>query len=241
MFKKKNQPEITVVATFPGMTEDKSIQPVPAHKFYPAWWKNMPTDLPWTESKYRLRGTAKVCPSFVHWFSKGIIIPAWCDMSFNYDTKTQTWTWTAGRNSPYSVDVHYNDQFLDYTDFLNKGLKADFIFKLICPWRIITSEGWSVLQVPLFYHNEQEWSILPGIIDTDVQHQINQQVVYYGKGKEIVIPKGAPLAHYMPFERSKTTLEVRDETPEDKRRFEAASNRIESQFRHGYRDAHKIP
>lgn len=238
MFKKKDKPEITVVATMAGMTEDKVIAPVLAHKFYPSWWKDMPKDLPWGESSYRKRGTVKKCPSFVHWFSKGIIIPAWCDMTLTYNTETKAWSWTAGRNSKYFIDTHPNDQFLDHADYLNKGLNAEFIFKVICPWRVITPKGWSVLQVPLFYHSEQEWSVLPGIIDTDVHHQINTQIAYYGKGKEIFIPKGTPLVHYMPYKRTKTTLEVRDETPSDTRKFEASSNRIESEFRQGYKNLH---
>ena len=234
--KRKKQPEITVVSTIPGLIDDKSIAPVPAHKFYPSWWKDMPRDLPWGDSSYRIKGTVKICPSFVHWFSKGIVIPAWCDMTLRYNSKNDVWNWTAGRTSPFSIDTHGRSQFLDHTDYLNKGLKAEFIFKLVSPWQVITPKGWSVLQLPLFYHNEQEWSVLPGIIDTDVHHQVNQQIAYYGKGKEIFIPKGTPLAHYMPYERTKTTLEVREQTPQDEKRFASASNRIESEFRHGYKN-----
>jgi hypothetical protein len=40
----------------------------------------------------------------------------------------------------------------------------------------------------------------------------------------------------MPFKRSKTTLEVREETPADRKRFEVASHNIESKFTAGYRD-----
>jgi hypothetical protein len=237
MFRKKQpKAEITVVSLYPGLYDDVSVRPVPANKFYPEWWKNMPTNIPLTESKYKVGGTAKACPSFVQWFSKGLIIPAWCDISLIYKKETETWEWGAGRNSQYSIGAHGKYQFLDHADYLNQGLNAEFTFKLTCPWNIITPKGWSVLQLPLFYHSNQDWTVLPGIIDTDVYHQIHQQVMYYGKGKEVFIPKGSPLVHYMPFERTKTTIDVREFTLEDKRRFDSDHQRIESKFRKGYKD-----
>jgi hypothetical protein len=75
---------------------------------------------------------------------------------------------------------------------------------------------------------------MPGIIDTDVWHEINQQILYFGNGKEIFIKKGTPLAHYLPFKRIESTLEIREQTEKDNLYFEGTRLKILTENRAAY-------
>jgi hypothetical protein len=69
--------------------------------------------------------------------------------------------------------------------------------------------------MPLPYHFNEDFSILPGVRDSDKYHQINPQIVIHSTKKEIFIPRGTPLAQYIPFKREKENIKVRDATEKD--------------------------
>jgi hypothetical protein len=218
MFKKQKQ-IIEFVSTIKGLEVLEDCMPKPAKNFIPQWFKDIPSSIP---------GTVKGCPSFPDYFSQGYIIPMWADVKLNFDG--DTWNWKTPTND-IKWETHGNEQLLDYVTPNFNGVDGQFVFKTICPWRIITPPGWSVLQLPLFYHFNQEWSVLPGVIDTDVYSSINQQVLYHGDGNQIIINRGDPLVLYIPFKRSnKLKHSVRYQTEKDKEYFETEDINFLSKF-----------
>jgi hypothetical protein len=201
--------KIQFISTVEGLESIEECLPRPAKHFIPKWFK----DIPNTNNM-----SVKVCPSFPDYFSQGYIVPMWSDATLT--SNGTVWNWRTPHNK-FSWDIHESHQFLDYVDAKFNGVDSQFVFKANCPWRIITPPGWSVLQLPLFYHFNQEWSVLPGIIDTDIHTEINQQVLYHGNGKEVTIKCGDPFVLYVPFKRSdKLKHEVRYQTSEEYKRFE---------------------
>jgi hypothetical protein len=200
--------KIQFISTYEGLESIDECLPRPAKHFIPKWFKDIPSENPMS---------VKVCPSFPDYFSQGYIIPMWSDVKMKVTDKFSTVEPSAGR---FSFETHPNQQMLDYTKAKFNGIDGQFVFKAICPWRIITPPGWSVLQLPLFYHFNQEWSVLPGVIDTDIHTEINQQILYHGNGKDVIIKCGDPLVLYIPFKRSdKLKHEIRYQTAEDSKRF----------------------
>jgi hypothetical protein len=208
IFKKSDK--IQFVSTIEGLESIEESLPKPAKHFIPQWFKDIPSNV-------ENSSTVKICPSFPDYFSEGYIIPMWSDVNLRYDKNG----WFA--ESPLSLfpwDNHGNQQFLDYTDARFNGVEGQFMFKAVSPWRIITPPGWSVLQLPLFYHFNQEWSVLPGVVDTDTMHQVNQQVLYHGNGKDVRINLGDPFVLYIPFKRSnKLKHKVLYQTEEHRKLF----------------------
>ena len=201
--------KIQFISTFEGLESIEECLPKPAKHFIPKWFKDIPP---------KEIGTVKDCPSFPDYFSQGYIIPMWSDVKMKFENKVPKFQLSATR---FSFDTHPNNQMLDYKKATFNGIEGQFVFKAISPWRIITPPGWSVLQLPLFYHFNQEWSVLPGVIDTDIHSEINQQVLYHGDGKEITIKCGDPFVLYVPFKRSdKLKHEVRYETLEENKKFD---------------------
>jgi hypothetical protein len=196
--------KIQFISTVKGLETFEECLPRPAKHFIPKWFKDIPS---------RIGGTVKDCPSFPDYFSEGYILPMWSDVTMNFLHGEPRWELSARR---FNWETHANMQLMDYVTPNVQGVDAQFVFKADCPWRIITPPGWSVLQLPLFYHFNQEWSVLPGIVDTDIHSIINQQVLYHGNGKEIKINCGDPFVLYIPFKRSnKLKHEVRYQTEKE--------------------------
>ena len=214
--------KIQFISTVEGLESIEDCLPRPAKNFIPKWFKDIP-------SQVDDAITVKNCPSFPDYFSQGYIVPMWSDVKMKFENKTPKFELSARR---FSFDIHGNQQMLDYKKASFNGIEGQFVFKANCPWRIITPPGWSVLQLPLFYHFNQEWSVLPGIIDTDIHTEINQQVLYHGDGKEITIKCGDPFVLYIPFKRSnKLKHEVRYQTPEEILKFDKHTLLLNQNFK----------
>jgi hypothetical protein len=204
--------KIQFISTVEGLESIEECLPRPAKHFVPKWFK----DIPNTSNI-----SVKVCPSFPDYFSQGYIVPMWCDSKIKFDG--MNWFWETAINE-FSWDMHGKEQLLDHTEATFNGTNGEFVFKAISPWRVITPPGWSVLQLPLFYHFNKEWSVLPGVIDTDIHHGINQQVLYHGHGKEVIIKRGDPFVLYIPFKRSnKIKHIVKYQTEKNKKTFKEHS------------------
>ncbi len=203
--------KIQFISTDESLLSVEECLPRPAKNFIPQWFKDIPT-------KVDNAATVKNCPSFPDYFSQGYIVPMWSDVKLKFKEKIPQIDISAKR---FSFDFHANNQMLDYKKATFNGIEGQFVFKANCPWRIVTPPGWSVLQLPLFYHFNQEWSVLPGVIDTDIHTEINQQILYHGDGKEITIKCGNPFVLYIPFKRSNILKhEVRCQTIKDQKRFD---------------------
>lgn len=224
MFSK--EPKISFVSTMPGLEEIEECRPVSAQKLSPHWWKKMPHQDLSTNST-----TAKRCPGIVDYFSNGYIIPMWADVKLTYSKSSDRWSVFSGVNGVSNQwEGHGNGQFKNHADAHSFGKDVSFVFKAICPWNIITSSGWSVYQLPLFYHFDNRFSVMPGIIDTDIHHIVNQQVMYFGDEEEVVIKRGTPFVQYVPFKRLPVKSEVRAASEDDLKKFELDRLRYFTKF-----------
>jgi hypothetical protein len=217
--------KIEFITFVQGLESIEECRPKPAKNFIPQWFKDIPSNEP---------KTVKFCPSFPDYFSMGYVLPMWTDVKLQFNSEKQEWVWNTPSDQ-FLVEEHGNSQFIDYVKPSHQGVDGQFVFKMVCPWRIVTPPGWSVLQLPLFYNFNKEFSVLPGVIDTDIHHYINQQVLYHGNGKEIEIIRGTPLALYIPFKRenSDINLEVRSATENDIKKENTLLLNFKTMFRPG--------
>jgi hypothetical protein len=197
------KPLVRFISTVTGLSQIEECAPKPLKSFIPEWWKDIPT----TDDNI------KKCPSFPDFFSKGYVVPIWTDVKFAYDEDVDLWNSFSSPLLP-KWDIHSNQQFVNYKKPSTLGKEGNIIFKAMSPWRLITPPGYSVWQMPLFYHFNENYSVLPGIIDTDIVHETNVQVLYHGKGNEVSINRGDPLVVYVPFKRETFDLSVEELTEE---------------------------
>jgi len=190
---KKKEPNIIFWSTVGGL---EKIAPVKkAIHFIPEWFKSLK---PFPEQYGNdFVGTVKTSPSFADYVKNAYIVPLWCDLKITinnfgqYNGKSPSGEFTFSHHSP--------EQFANWLpEHQRKNVKL--VLKTNCPWRCKTSKGYILMQQPLYYHFNDLFEALPGFIDTDYFHEINQQLVFKKTG-EFFIPRGTPLAMYYVIKR----------------------------------------
>ena len=247
-FKKKERPKITFWPKVPGLEEITPVKPhiksIPSwYRRIPMWTYgesslNKDNDpkinkqfqeeyddpmIPsWKKQTNIKAATVRKCPAIQDYWKTGYVVPMWSDVHLeiqeNKDQVMDDYKWETPSDE-FKIDLHHNDQFIKHLtkkEKENSGIK--FIWKFVCPWFCKTPPGYSVLQLPMTYEVENEFKVLPGIIDTDIHHEINQQVAVYRYG-QITIKRGTPLCMYIPFKREEFDFACIAETPELKRSY----------------------
>tara|TARA_B100000900_G_scaffold164155_1_gene139411 strand:- start:12028 stop:12765 length:738 start_codon:yes stop_codon:yes gene_type:complete len=221
-------PEVTFWSTVEGLE-----QVVPVKKatdYLPQWFKNMPQFSGVGEARIEDQGTFKRCPAIVDMFTNAYVVPMWCDLELEI---TQQGFRYKASNPNFIFEGHTNQQFVDHND---SGYK--FIVKAVSPWKAKTPKGYNLLQLPMFYHYNRQWEVLPGAIYSDIHHAMNQQIAVKEYGR-ITIEKGTPLCMYMAVKREKLDLNISEYTDELKKVDKLNELNIRSKFINAYRDMKK--
>lgn len=222
MFKKNEKPLIEFVSRVKGLEEMQEIIPKPTKSFIPEWFKDTPNNL----------NSVKMCPSFPDYFSQGYVISAWADVILKYDKKSMRWD-IKSSDLFHKWDIHTNNQFLDFAPATTPfPVKKDvsIIFKASSPWAVFTPKGYSIMQLPMLYNYDNEFSVVPGIIDTDIIHDLSIQMMFPADRDELYIKRGTPLATYIPFKRTKYTHVIRYENENDRKRLSSTKLYLASYF-----------
>ena len=206
MFNKK-EADVTFISTIPGLTQLEDCLPKPTSKYTPDWWKSLKIDEV-KKSAYDLyTGNIKHCPSFADVFSTGYVVPMWMDLYIGYDKTTgQSGTMSNGLTN-ISYDPGAAKGLKNYK-FLGKESSA--FFKAYSPWGIMTKPGISIMVLPLFFDFNPDFSIIPGIVDTDKINQLSPDIAYHSENREIFIERGTPLFQVVPFRKEKLTFDVKE-------------------------------
>lgn len=201
--------------------------PFPAKKAAPDWFKQMEPSIelppgsarfPFGISKLlrlsNINATIKRCPGVISYLSEGYLVPLWADFLVQIRGDT---VYCAGSNdlahaSPHSKDMQYNTMPLP-DDYLKDSVK------FINPWKVRTPPGWSVLLSQPFYHFEQRFTVIPGVIDADVYHHMHVNTFFRKGNRDHQLKMGMPFVHVLPFQRSVLEPEVRVMTEADKKRL----------------------
>jgi hypothetical protein len=181
---------------------ENTVPILPLSRFYPDWFKSMKATLP---DEFSRGGTVKDCPSFIDLFSNGFVVPLWTDVLLKVEDEKYEWHCPSKQ---FNFTSHGAQQFKHHLpEHVKDSVKL--VFKPDCPWRLKTPPGYSTWQFPMFYHYNPVFEVLPGIIRTDVHHEINQQMIIKQDG-EHKLARGTPLAIYVPFKREKLPYEIRN-------------------------------
>lgn len=176
----------------------------PAKYFIPKEFKNMPYSLD-EKDLMQQKKTAKSCPSFVEILREGYVIPSPCDIYLSYNKEIDNWKWQVPSAYDWmDISIHPPFQFKDYY----KDTNIKYVFKINSLWNVYTPKGYSVRQIPMFYHNNKDFEVAYGVIKSDVFHQINPQILFISDKDEIIIEKGTPLCYIVPFKREKYNYKI---------------------------------
>lgn len=220
------------------LLEFPELYPQPARNFIPEWYKDMPIndddetkaqDAPTIISSHR---TIKTCPSFMEVFNEGFVEVSPCDVWLRY-RPDGTWAWKTANDS-FNMEAHDFFQFVKYAP---KQSNVKAVFKYVSPWYAVTPKGYSLRQVPLMYHYNEDFYVPYGVLKADQHYTLNPQIFITSDKEEIVIKRGQPLCYLVPYKREKFGLEIESfDTYKNKREKELKKQAmfIGSSFRSNY-------
>lgn len=185
---------------------------VPAGRMMPSWFRDTPNHFTLRtghqvyppELRVRENRTVKSCPGIVDYMTGGYVLPLWADYSITMDDDGLTWVshqddWPIVMPDP----AQYSEMPKDDEHF-------SLALKFQSPWYIKTPPGYSMRMLPLTYHFDQQWAVMPGVIHTDVYHESHVLVQFHFRKGQVVLPQGMPFAHLVPFRRETYDLTVRE-------------------------------
>lgn len=211
--------------------------PLPGTQVMPEWFTTTPPHYHRTlkyqvlppELKLRENATVRSCPGIVDYLSGGYILRLWADFAITFVDGQYAWE---SHQQEFRLGQHDPGQY-------QKMPKPGFplVLKFFSPWYCRTPPGYSVRVFPLFYHYDQLWEALPGVIHTDVFHETHLNVQIAFKKGQLILPRGLPMARIVPFRRERYDLDVRAGTPEELESIKAKSRKRGRYFH----DPHSYP
>ena len=229
----KKEDTIQVWSTERGLSGVIPVQE--SFNFMPDWfvkapkWKNEKIDGEKNKKdNVNNKGTIKRCPAVPEFMGMGITIPLWWDLRLQiFDDGSHQWNTPAKQ---FGFTLHDSSQL---NDWLPSYAKPTLVLKADCPWRIKTPPGVSLLQLPMLWHFNPNFTVCSGVIWTDIHYEINQQMMFHKRG-EIMIQRGTPLAQYIPIRRETFKYDIGDQTPEQYTFAQESWLHIRTKFQSGY-------
>lgn len=204
--------KITFNAIHRSLTEDERLVPRPAARELPDWKADIPVKVAKGEKTGK---SVRACPGIDDYLHLGYIIPLWTDVRLtrirvnqfgqsSADPNGNKIHWKTGYGSP-PFEFHPQEQ-VQGAEPLEPPVGLTDLIKPLCPWFVVTPPGWSVLILPLQFHERKRkvpLQPLPGVINTDHWHQINTACKWVDVEPVMDMKAGTPFMHLIPFRRSK--------------------------------------
>jgi hypothetical protein len=205
-FKKKNK--IEFYTSMPELLSANNVLPGPAREDLIAIMKKSKNTQIKTSSLKEVN--IKNCPGIIQYMKNGYVIRAWQDIMIEADSSGEKYFWECpvskkiSKVSDLPRDLYEEaelggfDQDIFYDYFPRKNtLKS--VLKVNTPWYVKLPRGYGALILPVWYDNEERFTTIPGILETDYLEKLNIQLYWHALGKQEIIEAGTPLAKVIPI------------------------------------------
>ena len=165
-------------------------RPFPAGQDIPAWFKQMPTEVPAGPGGQTWL-TLKRCPPFLDALAGGYLIPLAADVQFTMGPNG-----LACKSEIPLIHTHPREQ-------LGDAFEGRIVVKFVNPWIIKTPPGYSCLFVQPLNRFEVPFQIFSGIVETDSYYmEIHfPAICLMPPGSSLILKQGTPIAQVFPFRR----------------------------------------
>lgn len=203
--------------------------PKPSSVFLPEWYKR--TDGYLDNSKDvdyfgKTKATIKKCIPVFDSLTSGYIIPTYCDL---WVKKNENGDSIFVTSSNINIEFHSISQ-APYHPSMNNQVYP----KWANPWGIKTPKGYSTLFIPPVHSQNQFFTSLEGVVDTDTYNApVNFPFVLNDVNFEGLIPAGTPMIQLIPFKRDDWTHSFGN--LKDKENILNVQNRLSSRFYDRYK------
>lgn len=211
LFNKKNQ--LKFFNIIPGV--EKFMPIIPAKNLSHEWKKQAAKKFNILKEKpenvgVSLGGVAR-CPGINLIQSQGWIIRYWQDLLIDTsEENTLVWKTPIDQKElckENTIEFHSSSMLEDFVDPPPNSLNT--ILKLCTGWRVDIPKNHILMILPVFYSNDNRFSILPGSLTSDFGiSQLNLQLYWNVFGKKEIIKKGTPLAQCILIPRKEYDYEI---------------------------------
>jgi len=161
--------------------------------------------------------TVKNCIAIIEMLSAGYVIPAWADITVDFDSNDKLQVCSSNDN--YGFSDHKSNQIQD----MFKKFDVRDILKIENPWHIKTKPNWSAFWLPLHFHNFN-YEAIPAIVNLDKIPNHNPINLMFYKKIKTEIKLGDPLIQIIPFKRNDVNGLSRDVNEKDYKRMNSLFN-----------------
>jgi hypothetical protein len=176
-------------------------RPVPAVLGLPGWFKHLPQKAfnPTTGADAQ---TVKKCPPFIDAMTSGFLMPLPIDLEIRDGEFNWHFEVPKGFVSEYShspIGFHDSSQVVG-TPFFDEDR---FIIKFNNFWTIEAPPGYAILFTHPVNRGDLPFTTFTGLVDCDTFHDspINFPAHWHDAGFNGVLPKGTPVAQFLPVKR----------------------------------------
>jgi len=164
--------------------------PKPMRESIPEWWTAIDTKA--VDGK-----TVKHCPGFKDLYAQGIGLPLWSDYEIIFDNKEIVDMRWPTHNGTYQPGIGRHDLTIQapkaWPEYIN--------IKFQNPWKFHCDEPISFVWVQPVWgqKNPQEFILVPGITDFNVNKQVNINTLWKLGYKKVMLKAGTIMAHLIPI------------------------------------------
>tara|TARA_B100001964_G_C14249324_1_gene609069 strand:- start:747 stop:1511 length:765 start_codon:yes stop_codon:yes gene_type:complete len=174
--------------------------PQPASKFKHEWLKHPPP--------------AK-CPGFADLYKQGYVLPMWFDLDIELQP-ANTWeekeVMLTSNSAKEFCSWHFKEVASIHPHLSNHNFFHS-ILKIHSPWQVKVPKGYSILQIPPWFHYDRNWEITPGMLNASFHHSLIFPMFLrltrpIDQSSFIHLRAGEPLAIIIPIERENLNLNL---------------------------------
>ena len=182
---------------------------------------------------------AHLCSGIRNLISTGYAITAWHDIEITTYGDGSQFTWYVPGTNIQSMGLKEDPIssfppkiYGDHAVLPPQTLKT--IIKIPTPWRVRMPKGWGLMFVPAHYSDENRFTSLVGVLDTEISTSLNAVLYWHCLNEKIVIKAGTPLFYVVPIKLDdELDVTVRVAT-EKERKWETVSRTVrDSVFKNG--------
>lgn len=170
---------------------------------------NRDTKVPWIWDYNEFDGPIKTCPGTTDLAHLGITFPLWsdfrCRMAPNGGLEYELNIANHNRGNEVAGMVQEfafgQTGVCPWTDLRDKSIEKTNYIKLVTPYYVQTPKGYSCLIMGHPMYPRKEFTVVPGVVNTDSYHTLNV-VLNVLTPNEFYVSQGTPLAYVIPFKRS---------------------------------------
>lgn len=199
-----NPGQVLVAVEDNRMLDDGTIMP----------YVNRSTKVPWIWDYNEGNGPIKTCPGTTDLAQLGITIPLWADfrcrmmpdggLECELNVLKIRDNQIVGRIEPFSYGQTGS---CPWTELRDKDVAKANYLKLVSPFYIKTPRGYSTMIVGHPMYPRKEFSVVPGIVNTDSYHTMNV-VINVLTPQEFYVAQGYPIAQAIVFKRNDNVREI---------------------------------